>query len=83
MLSKYWVGSFFKIPNKYWDFQLTYCEKIERFLYINLNWNRHSDHAGFNLGFEILWFSIYFNIYDSRHWDYDNNCWYKYNEKED
>lgn len=36
---------------------------------------RKKDHAGFHW-FLIIWpLHFEFNIYDSRHWDYDNNKW--------
>ena len=36
------------------------------------------DHAGPELEFGLLGFSIRFKIYDSRHWDYDKNDWVDY-----
>lgn len=43
-------------------------------LLIDLNLGGY-DHCGPQ--FEISIFGFYFNIkiYDSRHWDYENNCW--------
>lgn len=39
------------------------------------------DHAGLHLGFGLFGYTIYFDINDSRHWDYENNCWEKYDEE--
>jgi len=38
-------------------------------------WNRHTDHAGFNLNIEIFGLYFIFQIYDNRHWNYEYNCW--------
>jgi len=45
-----------------------------------VRWNRHTDHAGFNFRIEL--FGLYFmiDIYDGRHWDWENDCWEKYEE---
>jgi len=37
-----------------------------------LNWNKKTDHCGFTLDITFLIFYFHFNIYDCRHWDYDN-----------
>lgn len=45
----------------------------------NLNWTLKQDHAGprFQLTiFRILYFHII--IYDHRHYDWENDCWEKY-----
>ena len=33
------------------------------------------DHAGLRIGISLLGKEVYAHIYDSRHWDYKNNCW--------
>jgi hypothetical protein len=33
------------------------------------------DHGGINIEVSLLGFTVNFNFYDSRHWDYDNICW--------
>lgn len=33
------------------------------------------DHAGPNFDFWILGFGLNLNLYDVRHWDYENECW--------
>lgn len=35
------------------------------------------DHAGLFVDFTILGLSVILNLYDTRHWDYENNCWEK------
>lgn len=39
------------------------------------------DHAGLYLEFGLLGYSIMFSVYDSRHWDYENNTWEVYDEE--
>lgn len=33
------------------------------------------DHAGVSLELSLLGTQIYFKIYDTRHWNYKNDCW--------
>ena len=40
-----------------------------------LRWSMNSDHAGINLQLGIISYEIEMQIYDSRHWDYQNRCW--------
>ena len=39
------------------------------------------DHAGCCLEVSLFGYSLCFEFYDTRHWDYDNNCWEKYDEQ--
>lgn len=36
-----------------------------------------TNHAGLYLDFTVFGLSIVINLYDKRHWDYENNCWEK------
>jgi len=36
------------------------------------------DHAGLMIELEFLRHFFIINLYDNRHWDYENNCWEKY-----
>lgn len=36
------------------------------------------DHAGMMVEVSFLRHFFIINFYDSRHWDYENNCWEKY-----
>ena len=38
------------------------------------------DHAGLMIDFSLFRRSIYFQIYDNRHWDYKNNCYKTYED---
>lgn len=61
--------------NKAFSFQITkfpafrLCE-----LSLDLNW-RGSDHAGPRLEIDVLGLYIGIMIYDTRHWDYENDQW--------
>lgn len=39
---------------------------------------KYKDHGGCSLEFTFFGFGIILKFYDIRHWDYDNNCWEKY-----
>jgi len=47
-------------------------------LNFDLSWTRKTDHAGFEFNFNLLWLMIHTAIYDTRHWDYENDEWKKY-----
>ncbi len=66
-------GSFFNIPFKFWEVQLTTFDEYNSYFKILIKWTRQCDHAGFNLTIEL--FSLYFcfQVYDSRHWNYGSN----------
>ena len=73
-------GRFFKIPNKFWELQLAKWPHVD--FKISLRYSSKCDHAG--LHFEIYFWKINFTfqIYDSRHWDYENKCWEVPRDKE-
>jgi len=50
----------------------------------NLNFviERNQSHAGFHFLIAVFTWMFEFNIYDIRHWNYDNNCWEVYVESE-
>jgi hypothetical protein len=37
------------------------------------------DHAGITLGIGLFTWTVRFQIYDNRHWDYEKGQWYDYN----
>jgi len=67
----------FKI-NDYKHYFLFYFQFLGDLFKINLEWNREKDHAGFNIDLMLFGAFIEFNIYDTRHWDEENECWKKY-----
>jgi hypothetical protein len=38
-------------------------------------WTRNADHAGVQISVTLFCFEFSFEIYDIRHWDYDNGTW--------
>ena len=45
---------------------------------INLSWFTKTDHAGPKFYINICGFMMTTCVYDTRHWDDDNDCWKKY-----
>ena len=65
--------------NKYLEIS-SCCDYPHNYFDLEISWNKKQDHAGFNFMLNILKFSFEFNIVDTRHWDYDNDCWEEYPE---
>ncbi len=64
------------IANKYWEFDLA---KTDTLINMALDITTKQDHAGIYIEFGLGGYMAGFNIYDSRHWDYDKNTWKEYN----
>lgn len=60
------------IANKYWEFNVA---KTDTLITLALAITSKEDHAGIYIVFGLAGYRAEFNIYDSRHWDYDNNTW--------
>ena len=71
--------------NKSFEFQLELGRKFaDQPFEFSINWTNKGDHAGFTFTFAIyklFWAS--FLIHDNRHWNYEENRWYKYGEAEE
>jgi len=48
-------------------------------LTVNISW-RGSDHAGPSIELGLLGYEVHIKIYDTRHWNYENNNWEVYEE---
>lgn len=62
--------------NKGLEFQIM---KSESFDILDFNFRLSisgEDHAGLHSSFEIMGFGFEFNVYDNRHWNYEENRWY-------
>lgn len=70
-----WTKDSLVSKNKAFEFSVYSTNQI---IAINTSLSVTGDHAGLMFEFGLLGFSIEFNFYDTRHWDYDNNCWKKY-----
>lgn len=66
--------------NKSLDTQLTYFG-LDTIFEIDVDISASGeDHAGTRLSLTVLGLFFNIQIYDHRHWDYDNNTWETYNE---
>lgn len=52
---------------------------------LDYNWRfqTRGSHAGLTSYIEFFGWLFEFNVHDSRHWDYDNDCWEKYTPLEE
>lgn len=66
------TGSFFNIPNKFWEVQMAKFSDGEIFDF-RISYTTNCDHAGFKFHFEVLGIFVTLQVYDCRHWDYDTN----------
>lgn len=71
---KVWSGAT-PWKNKFWEIQVIENDNLLR---VEFNFTTQQDHAGVVFELGLLGYEIHFSIYDSRHWDYDNNCWMTY-----
>jgi hypothetical protein len=60
--------------NKYLELQSGIWQEWN---YVNLylKWDRKTDHAGFHFNIELFGLYFIFDIYDIRHWNWEENCW--------
>ena len=71
-----WDVDLLKLNESFFSFYFSLLGDIFKF---QTFWNRKSDHAGWVLEFNCLGFFFETCIRDSRHWNYDNDKWEKYN----
>lgn len=48
----------------------------------DIHLTRHEDHAGFKFELTLFGFTMMFEIYDTRHWNDDEDRWYNPGEEE-
>lgn len=59
--------------NKFWEIEF---DRLPRTLVsIGFSLTFKQSHSGFTVDFGLFGYWCMFQIYDSRHWDYVNNCW--------
>ena len=63
------------IPHRFWEFGVYKTNAIIRCI---LDFTIRQDHAGFCIELDLFGWGVEFRIYDSRHWDYENDCWKVY-----
>jgi hypothetical protein len=62
------------LKNKYFEFQADKMQNSDYFR-LSLRWTRKTHHAGPGFHFEFLGFCLFLNIYDNRHWNYEEEKW--------
>jgi hypothetical protein len=66
---------FHKKLTKYKDFEMQCITDSWHIFSIEFKVGFREDHAGVRLALSLLGKEVYFQIIDTRHWDYKNNCW--------
>jgi hypothetical protein len=61
--------------NKSWELELLKGRQIIGF---EFSYTMRQSHAGLSIELALLGYSISFQIYDTRHWDYTANTWEVY-----
>lgn len=65
-----WNGSL--ILNKAWEIQLYQDNSI---VGVDFDLSHRCDHGGLQLELSLFSYNISFQIYDTRHWDYEKKCY--------
>jgi len=73
-LTTFWYKHGQITDHKSWEFQATTDNCI---LLLGLSLTTRRSHAGLRLELGLLGYSVSFEIYDNRHWDYISNSWAK------
>ena len=79
--SKRWDSGFCysKLISKHKCFEFQFM-KTNDIINIEIRYSVKRDHAGLNLQFGLFGFTAAFQIYDTRHWDYENSTWETHND---
>lgn len=70
------------LKNKYFEFQADKMRDSDYF-HLSLKWTRKTHHAGPSFHFEVFGFFLSLDIYDNRHWNYEEERWEDYSEEEE
>ena len=62
--------------HKAWELEHSYMSTM--LVDFDLLWSVRTDHAGFRITVGILGYGVGFQIYDTRHWNYERNCYEAY-----
>lgn len=63
--------------HKAWEFELYQCDTL---LELEFRASIRQDHAGVTLGIGLFSYVARFQLYDTRHWNYDKQQWEKYDD---
>jgi len=66
------------IKNKFWEIQI---DKTSDIIGFEFRFTTRQDHAGVYLSLALFGYDVIFNIYDNRHWNYEEGRWYFYDEE--
>lgn len=75
------LSGWFWRPNKAWELEFRYQDNSWVFCLFNSHWTYKGDHCGIALEAGLGAFEAEFNIYDIRHWFWDQNRFYKTGEE--
>lgn len=69
--------------NKGVEIEILWLSKknISHYYYFSHHWCFRGDHAGFVVHFQIFKFEFRLDIYDFRHWNYQENRWFSPGEE--
>jgi hypothetical protein len=67
--------------NKSFSFQAFYTSPLD-VLSLEISITDKQNHGGVLVNFSILGVCVYINLYDKRHWNYDENRYWNYDEPE-
>jgi hypothetical protein len=62
-----------------WELEHTFYDGM--LVDLDFEFTTKQDHAGIRFSLGVFGYAVGFSIYDTRHWDQENNCWKKYDEK--
>ena len=60
------------IPHKCWEVEIIRGDSLIS-LSLDISWQR--DHAGIAVGLGLLGYEVHAELYDTRHWDHDQDRW--------
>lgn len=55
--------------------ELQHCYDATTLLQVEFNYAIRRDHAGLKVTFTLFGYTLYFQLYDVRHWNYNTNKW--------
>lgn len=63
------------LSNKYLEIQISKFKNDWSYFDFNLKWTRKTHHAGLKFHIEVLSYFFAVDIYDNRHWNYEEENW--------
>jgi hypothetical protein len=72
--------SIFISKNKQIELSFIYTKKEWSWFEFLISWTRRKDNAGLDIYLEILMCAFRIAVTDKRFWDYENDCWEKFQE---